>query len=1129
MITISQKDRRIRVFVSSTFRDMQEERDHLSKIVFPQLRRLCESRGVIWAEVDLRWGITNEQRAEGKVLPLCFEEIQRCRPYFIALLGERYGWVSDRIPQELISREAWLAQSLDRSITELEILHAVLQNPEAAEHAVFYFRDPAYFNQVPVASKPDFCSEDNASAEKLRKLKDRIRRSGFPVRENYPNPQALGELVLHDLSEVINRLFPEDSQPSALEREAHEHLMFAMSRSRTYIDRPGVRERLDANLHTPGPPLVVYGDSGCGKSTALANWSIRRLGLQSDALILMHFVGATPDSVSLTSMLKRLMGQLKQHCHINGMIPEHPYALQEAFRTWLRSASGERTIVLILDGIDRLDESHSAHTFSWLPDECPTNVRIILSTSTGPTLSELQRRHWPMFWLEPLSIDERRNFIREYLSKYAKALGPEHSERIATASSAKNPLFLQILLEELRLHGDHSSLEQRIDDCLAATTLRDLHECVLTRYEKDYERERPGLIRDIMGLLWAARRGLSEAEILDLVGSDERPLPRAYFSPILFAAERSVFDVTAFVRLSGDAAREAIQRRYLPSEEDQRKARLRLADYFEKQPVGIRKADELPWQLLHAGSWERLVNVLANLDFLSHMIKDNIKRDELVSYWAAVGSRADPVSTYRYSLKDHKQRGLSQREVARLVRLIAVLLYHLTRYDDLEQLIMSELPGFEAVLSGDVELANLTCIIAAKRQTDGDLASAERLWTQGLLMLKEASASVPTILKTESMLAKVHVAQGRFSEAEGHFRNILLLEPALADIPQSLAFLDTAVVKDLIDLIVVAQMGFADARAAQGDYQEAEEFYGHAIAVLEKDTGQSNDLLIAARQALDEVYKRQGKLRQSVDVAGQYLFGAGPKYVLNRNELDAVRRLAARYYSEKKYAEAEILLKKVLAQAETALGTAHPWTAEVLCCISEVCAEQGKYKDALAFRERALCVDERSFGSDDTRVPVSLMSLGGLYCKMGSYERAEDCLLRALEIRRRIAKPNDPDLFRSVMALGLFYKERGRYSEATSLLEEADGKSEAAKLEVPDTLKALLEVIEREVHLGNWDKVEDLLPRAFEHGRRLSPDHPGLSNYFVRLARCKSRLSACRSVQTKERPRPRKKWWAFRR
>lgn len=90
-IAMDVKERKINVFVSSTFRDMQTERDELVKRIFPQLRKLCEERGVIWGEVDLRWGITDEQKAEGKVLPICLAEIEHCRPYFICMLGERYG------------------------------------------------------------------------------------------------------------------------------------------------------------------------------------------------------------------------------------------------------------------------------------------------------------------------------------------------------------------------------------------------------------------------------------------------------------------------------------------------------------------------------------------------------------------------------------------------------------------------------------------------------------------------------------------------------------------------------------------------------------------------------------------------------------------------------------------------------------------------------------------------------------------------------------------------------------------------------------------------------------------------------------------------------------------------------
>ena len=140
----SARERAVRVFVSSTFRDMQVERDELVKRVFPQLRKLCDRRGVSWGEVDLRWGITDEQRAEGRVLPVCLEEIRRCRPFFIGLLGGRYGWVPDAIDPELTGREPWLEGQAGHSVTELEILHGVLNDPEMAEHSYFYLRDPGY-------------------------------------------------------------------------------------------------------------------------------------------------------------------------------------------------------------------------------------------------------------------------------------------------------------------------------------------------------------------------------------------------------------------------------------------------------------------------------------------------------------------------------------------------------------------------------------------------------------------------------------------------------------------------------------------------------------------------------------------------------------------------------------------------------------------------------------------------------------------------------------------------------------------------------------------------------------------------------------------------------------------------
>jgi hypothetical protein len=116
---------------------MHAEREELVKFTFPELRRRCRERQVEFVEVDLRWGVTEEQAERGEVLPICLAEIENCRPYFIGILGGRYGQIPASIPSEIEETQSWLKQHRDHSITELEILHGVLNNPKTADRAYF--------------------------------------------------------------------------------------------------------------------------------------------------------------------------------------------------------------------------------------------------------------------------------------------------------------------------------------------------------------------------------------------------------------------------------------------------------------------------------------------------------------------------------------------------------------------------------------------------------------------------------------------------------------------------------------------------------------------------------------------------------------------------------------------------------------------------------------------------------------------------------------------------------------------------------------------------------------------------------------------------------------------------------
>jgi len=136
------RKRTVCVFVSSTFSDMEEDRNVLMAKVWPQLRKFCSEISVEFVEVDLRWGVSEKQEKRKEMFRHCLAEVGRCRPFFVGLLGERYGTLLDRehLPPVLHDNETWLEKAIgERSLTELEIRHGVLRHkhsPNAPWQAV---------------------------------------------------------------------------------------------------------------------------------------------------------------------------------------------------------------------------------------------------------------------------------------------------------------------------------------------------------------------------------------------------------------------------------------------------------------------------------------------------------------------------------------------------------------------------------------------------------------------------------------------------------------------------------------------------------------------------------------------------------------------------------------------------------------------------------------------------------------------------------------------------------------------------------------------------------------------------------------------------------------------------------
>jgi tetratricopeptide (TPR) repeat protein len=227
---MNQQTKTIRIFISSTFKDMHSERDYLVKYIFPELKERCVKKGLSLVDVDLRWGVTEEEAEQGKAIEICLDEIENCRPFFIGILGERYGWTPENYQVPEHKKYDWLRKfEKGHSITALEIYHGVLNKKEMKPRAFFYYRNPGFIEDVPQQKQQEVKAESDISAKKLIHLKEDIKDTfkvyHLPghVMENYPctykglkiNLQLVKDSLSAELSEqefsLLETLVGEDS------------------------------------------------------------------------------------------------------------------------------------------------------------------------------------------------------------------------------------------------------------------------------------------------------------------------------------------------------------------------------------------------------------------------------------------------------------------------------------------------------------------------------------------------------------------------------------------------------------------------------------------------------------------------------------------------------------------------------------------------------------------------------------------------------------------------------------------------------------------------------------------------------------------------------------------------------
>lgn len=401
------------VFISSTFRDMDAERDAIKQFVIPRLNKHYRHLRVSFHAIDLRFGVNTqnlrEEESENMVLGTCFSKIDSSRPFFIGLLGERYGWIPNKDRVDFVisalseqKRHLFHNDGL-QSVTELELLYGTIgEDGERLAHSLFFFRDKESYLNIPDNIRADFediCNnalspeERTFLADKQNQLKSKIKEI---CRINQVEDKCINYHLewdnssnsYADMSDFINMVYERlcceiDKEIRSIKTDISwydvekETSLYLLHKSERCCINEKIINAIVSDLQYNSRIAIVAND-GFGKTT-LTYQLYKRLISEPNTLVLMINPEISPYTKVLENTLFYWVLQMQDFLGIENGIDDivlgkrNAYeVLYEKFYTLINRVKKEGyTIVAIIDGIESLQ---TGKDLLWLNDSIPSVV-----------------------------------------------------------------------------------------------------------------------------------------------------------------------------------------------------------------------------------------------------------------------------------------------------------------------------------------------------------------------------------------------------------------------------------------------------------------------------------------------------------------------------------------------------------------------------------------------------------------------------------------------------------------------------------------------------------------------------------------------------------------------------------
>lgn len=1073
---------RVRLFISSTFRDMLDERDELVKRVLPKVHKFCDEHRIQFSYVDLRWGITTEETNSGRTIQLCLDSIDQCRPYFMCLLGDRYGWSQDKNEADALlcktfdiasKSHPWLQGYRDRSVTELEVLYSSLFYPHLAPHSLFYFRKKP---------KPAI-DEDAAAKKKLESLKARI--AAAHAVKYYDDLSSLGNQVYADFCAAIIADFQlhigssdgssEDAKQAQQEDAMHRYQ--ASINAQLYLDSTAHTyfPRLDAFVQGPGGKIaLVHGLGGCGKTALLSAWAEQHFTGRD--FVVTHLVGACDASDVHTNIMARITRILDEHFNLLTNL-DGEGSVEDKFKTVLAAAgnkAGLHKIVLVIDGLDQLVPSSKAARLTWLPYSLPSSVYVVASANTMTDAHKIcTDRGCVAINIAPLSLEEQHDLVEKYLSKYSKRLTSSQTRLVTgDGKTASNPMFLTTLLAELRLTSSFENLEQDISHYTGAKFTQQLYGLIFARWEAD---QGARVIDELLSVLYCARQGLAAEELLTVLRLAGIPMSPVAWQNVLTTVAGSSFSAitqqNGVLRMGNKRVKKAIREKYLKKEEKIQAKHELLIKLFEQKSAFLtedRRCVELAFSLFKAQKIETLYDLLSSPD-TGFILFDQLctgDRFDLLRYWRRCEPDPLRVETVYMNLMELHERTSDKQRWSEILQRLGFYLEGLTCYEGAGRVWEQKLKLDRSLYGTDddrlaVSLLGLALCCEKREQ----LEEAEQAAQQALrLRVKKFGETHPQTVQVLMTVATLAKRRGHYKQADNIYKSLLgnieeiygagyTHHPDYARIleGQGDVYRKEARFSEALDLYTKANVinaefygesapsfsrnlkNIALIHKKQGNLSTAEALYRRCLAITLSLCGEKHADTGRVINELADVLRKNGNLDAAEGMYKRSL--AITQTLLGENHIDVVQTIMDLALILKKrglYPEAQASYEKCLGIVEATLGKTHYKYAELLNQLGDVHRKLSRYDMALALYREALSINKAALGLKHIEVGETLNNIGLVLKKNGQYDEAESCFSQAIEIAERDGGDSNYKVGAFLNNLADVYRKRGKFHQATA-------------------------------------------------------------------------------------------------